>query len=248
MTLEDFSTGFDTLLNSFATVANFGKTDSPISIELDEFEKSIFLTEAQEELVLSLYSGRNSSGNGFEETEELRRNLSNLIFDVELSPITNTGKHPIGGDSNSYYFTLPDGTIATQPSIWFITYESVTISSDDTCKNGTTMEVVPAKQDEYHRLKKNPFRGANSRRALRFDLSEDNIEIVCKYTVTKYYVRYLKKLKPIILVNLADGNTIQGEVTAMNSELDSSLHRAILERAVEKAIQSRGYTKNIENK
>ena len=247
MTLEDFSTGFDTLLNSYAVAANLGETDSPASIELDELEKSIFLTDTQEEIVLSLYNGRNSSGNGFEETEELRRYLSKLIYDAELTPISNTGKHPIGGDTNSYYFTLPDGT-SDKPEVWFITYESVTLSSSDECKNGTSMQVIPAKQDEYNRLKKNPFRGANNRRALRYDLSEGNVEIVCKYPVTKYYVRYLKKLNPIILVNLADGNSIQGKTTAMNSEVDSSLHRVILERAVEKAIQSRGYTISKENK
>lgn len=240
MNEQEFSHQFSTLLNSYAVAAGFGRTDSPTTIELDEYEKSLFLTNSQEEIALSLYTGRNSSGLSFEETEELRRYLSNLVCEAELKPITTTDGKPLGIESTSKFFTLPK-------DLWFITYESVLLT-EGKCENHTTMEVVPVRQDEYHKIKKNPFRGANDRRALRLDLSEGNVEIVCKYPVSEYYIRYLKRLKPIILTQLDDDTELRGEKTPMTSELPESLHLRILNRAVEMALQSRGYTRNNNNR
>ena len=178
MNTQEFSHQFDTLLNSHAVAAGFGKADSPATVELDEYEKSLFLTNSQEEIALSLYTGRNSSGLSFEETEELRRYLSNLVCEAELSPITTTDGKPLGIESTSKFFTLPK-------DLWFITYESVDLEKGK-CESHSSMEVVPVRQDEIHKIKKNPFRGANDRRALRLDLSEGNVEIVCKYPVSEY--------------------------------------------------------------
>ncbi len=237
MNNKDFSHGFDLLLNSYAVPAGFGSTDNPMTIELDEFEKSQLLTEAQEVEVLSLYNGKNSSGEGFEHTEELRRYLAPLIHEKVLSPITTINGRPLGIDSQSKFFTLPD-------DLWFITYEAAAVEGDE-CHNGFSMLVVPTRQDEYQRIKKNPFRGANDRRCLRLDLSDNNVEIVSKYPVTQYYVRYLRKLKPIVLIDFsADDLSINGVSTPTECELHESLHQRILERAVAMAIASRGYTRN----
>lgn len=241
MEIQEFSHQFDTLLNSHASVAGYGSTNSPATIELDEYEKSLFLTNAQEEVALSLYNGRNSSLQGFEETEEMRRYLSSLVCEARLDPITTSNGNPLGIDSNSKFFTLPDGT-EDLPAVWFVTYESVVLS-EGKCEGHTNMQVVPVTQDEYHRIKQNPFRGANDRRALRLDLSDNIVEIVCKYPISKYYIRYLKQLEPIILTKLDAKTQLRGCITPMTSELPESLHQKILNRAVEMALQSRGYTR-----
>ena len=244
MTLSDFSHGFDTLLNSYATSANYGSTDNPATIELDEHEKSQFLTMSQKDIVIGLYTGKNPYGESFEQTEELRRYLSSLIKEVELSPITNTSGNPIGldGEKSTKFFTLPE-------DLWFITYENVTLDTDDRpCAGIGTLQVTPVRQDEYHKLRKNPFRGANKRRALRLDLPDNMVEIISQYIVTGYYVRYLCKLKPIVLSELDAEAAIEGEVHPSECELHESLHQRILERAVLMAMQSRGYTNNNENR
>jgi hypothetical protein len=238
MRLQDFSTGMDTLLNSYAVSAGFGSTDNPSTIELDEYEKSQLLTKSQEDTVIDLYSGRNPIGASFEQTEELRRYLANLVKEAKLSPIETTAGI-LGIDSKSKFFTLPE-------DLWFITYESVDIT-DGKCEGHTSLEVIPVRQDEYHRIKKNPFRGANGRRALRLDLSDGVIEIVSKYAVSQYYLRYLRKIKPIILTDLGSENSIRGISSATECELPESLHQMILERAVAAALQSRGYNTRNEN-
>lgn len=239
MQVNDFSSQFDVLLNSYAVSARFGSTDNPGTIELDEYEKSLLLTKSQEDLTIELYSGRNSMGTSFEETEEMRRYLSKLVKEAKLEPITTSNDKPLGIDSNSKFFTLP-------ADLWFITYESVSIS-DGKCDNMNTMDVYPVTQDEYHKIKKNPFRGANNRRSLRLDLSDGVVEIVSKYTVTEYYLRYLRKLQPIVLVNLGNEQSIEGVSVISECELPEILHQRILDRAVQLALQSRGYIREQNN-
>ena len=228
MTTEEFSNEFDTLLNSYSTTEVFGKT--PSTVELDEYEKSVFLTKAQEEIVISTYNGKNQFGDSFESTEEIRRYLSSLI-----KTYTTTDKKSgyTGLSNSSVFFELPN-------DLWFITYEAVNLKDDELgCINGENISVIPITQDEYHRIKKNPFRGTNERRALRLDLNNKVVEIISKYNIEKYLVRYLSRPAPIILTDLTDNLSINGISVKTECELNPVIHRAILERAVKLAIISR---------
>lgn len=228
MTTEEFSNEFDTLLNSYSTIEAFGKT--PSTIELDEYEKSVFLTNAQEEIVIGMYNSKNPFGDSFERTEEIRRYLSGLI-----KTYTTTDKKVgyTGLSKSSVFFELPD-------DLWFITYESVNLKDDGLgCMSGEDISVIPITQDKYHRIRKNPFRGTNERRALRLDLSDKVVEIVSKYNVESYLVRYLSRPTPIILTDLTDNLSINGISVKTECELNPVIHRAILERAVKLAIMSR---------
>lgn len=228
MTTEEFSNEFDTLLNSYSTIEAFGKT--PSTVELDEYEKSVFLTNAQEEIVISMYNGKNPFGDSFERTEEIRRYLSDLI-----KTYTTTDKKVgyTGLSKSSVFFELPD-------DLWFITYEAVNLKDDGLgCMSGEDISVIPITQDEYHRIRKNPFRDTNERRALRLDLSGKVVEIVSKYNVESYLVRYLSRPAPIILTDLTDNLSINGISVKTECELNPVIHRAILERAVKLAIISR---------
>lgn len=228
MTTEEFSNEFDTLLNSYSNIEPFGKT--PNTVEIDEYEKSVFLTNAQEEIVIDLYNGKNPFGDSFEKTEEIRRYLSDLIR-TYATTVKETGY--TGLSNKSVFFKLPD-------DLWFITYEAVNLKDDELgCMDGSNILVLPVTQDEYHRIKKNPFRGPNERRAIRLDLSEKVVEIVSKYNIDSYLVRYLARPKPIILSKLPDNLSINGVSDKTECELNPVIHRAILERAVKLAIISR---------
>ena len=107
------------------------------------------------------------------------------------------------------------------------------------CKNGEDVCVTPVTQDEYHRIRKNPFKGSNERRALRLDLNKEAVEIVSKYNVASYLVRYLSRPNPIILNDLPNDLSINGINKKTECGLNPVIHRAILERAVRLAIISR---------
>lgn len=235
MGVEEFSNEFDVMVNSYRRFKGFDDQEQLDSVEFSEYEKSVYLTKAQEEIVVSAYNGKNQAGDSFEKTEELRRYLSALVAEARLQPIANSSGMTLGIASNSKFFTLPE-------DLWFITYESVNVTNNN-CPGKNTLKVFPVRQDEYQNIKDNPFRGANNRRALRLDLSEGNVEIVSKLGVTEYYIRYIKKLKPIVLVKLPGELTIDGVGEITDCELHEALHRRVLERAVMMALQSKGGNK-----
>ena len=76
-------------------------------------------------------------------------------------------------------------------------------------------------------------------RALRLDLSGKVVEIVSKYNVESYLVRYLSRPAPIILSDLADNLSINDINKKTECELNPVIHRTILERAVKLAIMSK---------
>lgn len=230
MTIEEFSNEFDTLLNSYSVLDKFGKGENPATIELDEYEKSVFLTKAQEEIVIDLYSGKNPLEDSFEKTEEVRRYLSDLI-----KTYTTTEKKVgyTGLSKTSIFFELPK-------DLWFITYESAGLEDSRLgCMNGEEISVIPVTQDDYFRISKNPFRGANKRRALRLDIGNGIVEIVSEYNIGRYLVRYVARPEPIVLTDLPDNLSINEVSTKTECELNPVIHRAILERAVKLAIISR---------
>lgn len=223
MTNEEFSNEFDLLASTYSATKAFG-VDSTL-LGFDEYEKSLFLTQAQESIVIALYNG-NLTGDSFEKTEELRRYLNNLIK-------TYSTNNEVSGDGlteDSQLFLIPDDT-------WFITYESAVATNGQS--KSKTLVVVPITQDEFHRIKDNPFKGANSRRALRLDAGESVIEIVSASGISEYQMRYLSRPEPIILINLPEGLSINGETQQTECKLNPAIHRVILERAVSLALKSR---------
>lgn len=230
MTIEEFSNEFDTLLNSYATINQFGKVENPATIELDEYEKSVFLTKAQEEIVIDLYSGKNPLGDSFEKTEEVRRYLSDLI-----KTYTTTDKKVgyVGLSKTSIFFELPE-------DLWFITYESAGLEDSRLgCMDSEEISVIPITQDDYFRISKNPFRGANKRRALRLDIGNGIVEIVSEYNIGRYLVRYVARPEPIVLTDLPDNLSINEVSTKTECKLNPVIHRAILEKAVQLALISK---------
>lgn len=213
MTTTEFSKEFDVLINSHPVAAR-------TAADFDEYEKSVFLTEAQEQIVKALYNG---SVESFEKIEGDRRALDALI--VTTSPEEVSGY--TGLDSSSRFFQLPS-------DLWYITYEAVDLGDDDTCFSGATM-VTPIRQDDWHRIRNNPFRQPNERRVVRLDNGSLIAELISKYSFSNYTIRYLKKPSPIILVNLDAPLAINGVSTITECELNSVLHRSILEAAVQLA-------------
>lgn len=237
MTPEEFSNGMDVILNSYSVSPGYGHTETPITIQLDEYEKSWFLTKAQEQLVLEWYSGRNASQSSFESTEELRSKLRNLISTKELQQILE--------DQNYTKLSSLSKLFEAGSDVLFITYEQAALDDQDAgCLNGNEISVVPITQDEYNRIKNNPFRRANKHRALRLDHHSDNnhlvLEIISKYNIKNYIIRYIRKPRPIIVSTLDPEVTINREHLVSPCELDSSLHNLILERAATLAIASKG--------
>lgn len=240
MTNEEFSNEFDVML-------------SGTGVTLNEYEKSVFLTKAQEETVINLYNGKNIYGDSFESTEEIRRYLDPLVKAVTISP-------PDKQEGSSYFFKLP-------ADLAFLTLEQVKFGEGATAGKCSLKDVIasvfPVTHDEYTRIKDDPFRGPTRYKVLRLEYGtiesqeddqkvvQDVVELVSKYPIAKYIIRYVSKPTPIVLVDLENSYgedlSVDGKKGITSCKINPLLHKTILTRAVQLAISLRA-TKSTKDK
>ena len=225
MDVQELSNLFDTLLQPYITKDVSGEQNT---LAFDEYEKSIFLTKAQEQIVLELYQE-------LEQSEENRKYLSNLIKTGNYVPVGEQDETLINNTFKSYKVEIED-------SVLFMIYEQCTLSDENNCINGRIVSVVPTIHDDLDKVLKNPFKSPNNRKVIRLDF-DNKIELISKYNVSNYKVRYLKKPNPIILVKLEDLN-IDKKQEVSNGETNPILHERIVQRAVQLAVQSKVKSNN----
>ena len=225
MDIQELSNLFDTLLQPYIVKDNFGEQNT---LAFDEYEKSIFLTKAQEQIVLELYQE-------LEQSEENRKYLSNLIKTGNYVPVGEQDETLINNVFKSYKVEIED-------SVLFMIYEQCTLSDENNCVNGRIVSVVPTIHDDLDKVLKNPFKSPNNRKVIRLDF-DNKIELISKYNISNYKIRYLKKPNPIILVKLEDLN-IDKKQEVSNGETNPILHERIVQRAVQLAVQSKVKSNN----
>lgn len=209
-TSEEWSVNFDILYN------NISSNQAP---GLTEYEKSVFLTQAQEAVILDLYKG--TSGDAFETTEEVTRYLSSLVTinypeddNVKVLQVTKEGM-------NMSAYVLPD-------NVWFITYQSGSITIGE---NTRDVIVVPSKQDSLYKDLNNPFKGPNKNKVLSIS-EEGSIILYSKYPINKFYIKYLRRPNPIVL---EDSELPVNDIETFEVEIPESLHNQVLYKAVQLA-------------
>lgn len=265
MTTQEFSNTFDTLLNSFASQAMFGDQASKSEIVLDEYEKSVLLTQAQD-IIVKQYFQRTSAGEGFDDSARRQTDFSSLITVENCSEKTSVG-NVVKYDERSIIFQLPaytkssDDVTKYSTKVLFILNEKLTLSVEGTVKKQCV--VVPINYKEYDRqlskafsqpLKKQAWRLTQDDVQATADLSSLYAEIVPNDAFANskeklsgtynYKLRYVRRPKPIILTNLdqayQDGLDIDGYTEVSECELNPILHMDILNKAVELALSTRG--------
>ena len=227
MNVQEFSNSFDTLLQPYIAKESFSEQNN---LAFDEYEKSIFLTKAQEQIVLELYQE-------LEQSEEVRKYLSNLIKTDNYVPVGEQDETLINNNFKSYKVEISN-------DILFMIYEQCTLSDENNCINNKIVSVVPTIHDDLDKVLKNPFKSPNNRRVIRLDF-DNKIELISKYNISNYKVRYLKKPNPIILVALEDNLSINnGDTEVSDGETNPILHERIVQRAVQLAVQSKVKSNN----
>lgn len=234
MTTEEFSNEFEIRVDSYRRMKDFDSRASFDSIEFDEYEKSLFLTKAQRDFVVNYYSGKNEYSLSFEEKELVREALDTLVETFNTSTVVT--KIPDISDSKHTFtfFGIP-------ASLLWILYEEAHYAANTgcVCADGKYVEVIPTTHDELHRRLRNPFRGPRRHRVLRLNVADNLVELISDYPIGSYTLRYVKEPQPIILTDLTDNLTIQGESEAMTCSLPDITHEYILDAAVRLALQSK---------
>lgn len=245
---EEFSNQFSTLLNSYGSIGAFGDQASHQEIVLDEYEKSVFLTQAQDIIVKSYYErSMNAQGLGFDDSSRRQADFSSLMKVAVIDPESSQGTH---FDERGVVFKLP--TMGSSPNL---TSEVLVITNEKLCKYlGATLKkeyvIKPISYAEYDRQMSKAYSKPLKKQAWRlflnqstgFDLMSEIIprEIPDTGESWKYKVRYIKRPRPIVLEDMPDGLSIDGESSETTCELHPILHMDILLKAVELAAASRG--------
>lgn len=209
MNLIDFSREFDILYN------NINSNEAP---GVTEYEKSVFLTQAQEALILDIVQGNKIEG--VEDTELLKEQLSKLTAEKYLSKSTSSIPTI---SSSSILYELPENLL-------HILYEHI-LKKVDGCPD-LIIQVLPTTHDKILKLLRNPFSGP-SKQALRLNVGHNLIEVITDKNINtsdKYFIRYIRCPRPIVLED--SELPVVGYSTPQECELHESLHRNILSRAV----------------
>ena len=228
MTTKEFSNEFDILYNSIATKAAPG---------IDIYEKSVYLTKAQLELVKNYFVPEgNKYRKGFEQSSKRRDDLKELVRNHKTTLQIPSSE---GVDDNSVFFRIPN-------NVFLIIQEKAKVISSNSCVNNTYIKVVPKTHDEYERQINSPFRKPNKKNIWRLDYysqngSNKNIELISNYQITEYACRYVIYPSPIILGDLltlfpGENLTIDDVSQEQTCMLSNNIHREILDRAVELAL------------
>lgn len=157
MTTQEFSNEFDVLYN------NIMSNQAP---GLDEYEKSIFLTKAQEELVRDYFNSRNvKNAQGFDDNQKRQYDFSTLLSTITLLDSMDTYRAMSACGLRIYNtITIFDSRarLYIAPSDLFLVINE---SIEDSAKR--RYSVLPISYDEYNRLMLKPYGFPLKRQAWR---------------------------------------------------------------------------------
>jgi hypothetical protein len=217
MTLAEISDLLDTRLNTF---------DKGVSV--DEYEKSLYLTYAQNRVYEELL-------NVFEANGDVSKDLEPFIKEqIITSTVARTGVI-----ANSIFFNMPSDLRKT-------VYETVLLSSADAILDGKEIKVIKTKLAEVVHKIGNPFRDPNYEETMRVVTTDEAANSVAEIiqpegaTIVNYKIKYLEEITPIVLEDLSSlGLEIEGVSAATNSKFYTEKLNIIIDLAIGLILQDK---------
>lgn len=248
----EFSNQFDVLWN------NISSNEAP---GLNEYEKSVFLTKAQDEVLKNYFNPKsNPKQEGFDDSIKRQADFSGLMREDSIEPESSVTSQY---DPRSLVFKI-------STEVYLTINEQILLMDNNDVKG--IRQIIPLNYVEYQRLMSKPYKEPLKYQAWKLFTSTESdsfngdriAEVILTSTDKKssydkiYKIRYIKFPKPIILSDFSDAfgedisiNGYNGsEECYSNSrsgnpsetltiwdpcELDPVIHEEILQRAIELA-------------
>lgn len=229
MTNQEFSDEFDVLYN------NITSNQAP---GLDEYEKSVFLTKAQDEVLKAYFDPMlNKTQEGFDGSQRRQIDFSMVTKTSSLTPALGANFAP---QDNACKVTMPTDILTIiNERVKVLRVISVAAGATGPMSRQAFLTVIPIQFSEFDRLMSKPYKRPVKWQAWRV-ISASNSSFEADLvpapgdTIQEYVIRYIKRPDPIILFDL-DGLSICGKSEVSTCKLDPILHYEILQRAVEMA-------------
>lgn len=235
MTTSEFSRQFD---------VRFNNIDSNLAHGITEYEKSLYLTQAQLEIVKNYFNPKgNKYQEGFDGSPKRDVDFSNII---EVKAIgTGFGADVGDGKLTTQAFGIKALQLKIVDNVMMILNERFSFNGEgnpSVYRYDTT--VVPIEYKQYQTILGKAYKDPPIRQTWRFirsgevDTGNINVELIVKSNFDVdmayiYHVRYLKRPTPIVLEDLNGGLTIQGVSEETGCMLSPEIHEEILGRAIE---------------
>lgn len=201
MTAKEFSDQFDVLYN------NITSNQAP---GLNEYEKSVFLTKAQDEIVKNYFLAEaNPKGKGFDDTHKRQMDFS-MLMSVSNPEYFDSGSKL---DPRGKVYKWSD-------NILYVINESFDVGN---YSSGFTThalrQVVALSYGEYMRLMSKPYKGPLKYQAWRLITGQNNSQVTVEIIlnnqdlitigsdveqIPRYTIRYVRKPQPILLTDLSN--------------------------------------------
>lgn len=217
MTSLELGQKFDVLFNSIAS------NQCP---ELDNYEKSVILTQAQHEIIRAFFNPEaNKLKQGFDDTIIRQSDFAPIITTTKCQKITDSSiikLHP-----NSILFELPSNLL---------------YAINEQCNSENTeliYTIIPIQNSKFTELMLKPYKFPPKDCVWKlintYKSNKSVVELVGNFNAYEdiaYVIRYVKTVAPIITGSL-NGVSIEGQGTPQTLELSDELYDIILKRAVE---------------
>lgn len=239
MTKDEFSQEFDILYN------NVSSNQAP---GLTEYEKSVLLTKAQDEIIKNYFTGK-PNGNKYQEgIEDSAKRYSDFSCLITVATINHTPSINTIIDARGKIIQLPDDLMITLNEKFIVNFQLLSKTNQviKTISNNS-YQVIPITLAEYQRLMSKPSGDPLKRQVWKLmgnsSSGNGSIEIIphwrdVSYTLTKeeeeaqnttnintpttykLVIRYVRRPYPIILEDLSQqGLTINGKSNIYGSTL-----------------------------
>jgi hypothetical protein len=220
MTYRELSIAFDVYSNRHAEV----KLSSLLFF--DEYEKSLFLTMAANEIVKEMLPY-------FDKNEKIKKQLLSITRAVQISTPSSVD-NDLRLKKDSLVYELPS-------DVMYVVAESIRTSL-----GAILMRIKPLQDDEAYYSFDNPFRASTRGYAWSTGISQSVGGTVKRYTEVitsvsssvspEYYIKYVCDVPPFIVTEDLMEGIVSGQSTNSNLDADAPLkplHEKILNRAIE---------------
>lgn len=194
----EFSNQFDVLYN------NITSNQAP---GLNEYEKSVFLTKAQDEVLKNYFNPKsNPKQEGFDDTIKRQADFSGLMREDSIEPESNVDSQY---DPRSLVYKI-------STEVYLTINEQIVLKNNDDIVG--IRQIIPLNYIEYQRLMSKPYKEPLKYQAWKLLTSTERdsfngkriAEVILTSTDKKsdydkiYKIRYIKFPKPIILSDFSD--------------------------------------------
>lgn len=227
MTLAEFSTEFDLLFNNIGSINSPGLTD---------YEKSVFLTKAQDEIIKSYFNSvYNKAQEGFDDSPKRQYDFSSLICTTILPEINKHSK-----ESNNML-----EKIDKRSKIFILPEDHFLIINEVISDSNNKYSVIPMSYSEYQRLLLKPYSLPTKRSAWRLYTDKKSCTVGKSGNITSQSYFYIISTTVDIPLKITIKHSVNSNISSNFAVSDTTIQFLYKDDTIECPVKITATLENI---